>query len=167
MLIRPVEPHEYDAAGAMVEAAYRAIPGGVVPDDYAAQLRDVRRRAATAEVLVAVDDGDDGRRGDVVGCVTYVAGPDSEWAESDDADAAGMRMLAVRPDAQGRGIGPALVAACVERARRDGRARMRILSADSMTTAHRMYERLGWRRDPSSDWQVRPDVLLYGFVLDL
>ena len=39
----------------------------------------------------------------MLGGVTYVPGPASRWAEFDDADAAGIRMLAVAPDARGRG----------------------------------------------------------------
>jgi ribosomal protein S18 acetylase RimI-like enzyme len=36
-----------------------------------------------------------------------------------------------------------------------------------MTSAQRLYERLGFRRDPDHDWSPAPDILLLGYVLDL
>ena len=40
-------------------------------------------------------------------------------------------------------------------------------SAAYMTTAHRIYERLGFTRLPERDWSPRPGVDLYAFSLDL
>jgi ribosomal protein S18 acetylase RimI-like enzyme len=62
-------------------------------------------------------------------------------------------MLAVAPTAQGRGAGPLLVAECLARARAAGRRRMVIGSTEWMTTAHRIYERLGFRRVAELDQQ--------------
>jgi hypothetical protein len=36
-----------------------------------------------------------------------------------------------------------------------------------MRTAHRIYEKLGFRRDPERDWTPMPGVDLLAFVLDL
>jgi hypothetical protein len=36
-----------------------------------------------------------------------------------------------------------------------------------MTTAHRLYESLGFERTPDRDWQVMPDLLLLAYRLDL
>jgi hypothetical protein len=36
-----------------------------------------------------------------------------------------------------------------------------------MTAAHRLYQRLGFERDPDRDWRPDPQILLLGFVLDL
>jgi hypothetical protein len=33
--------------------------------------------------------------------------------------------------------------------------------------AHRLYERLGFRRDPARDWTPRPGIDLLGFELTL
>ena len=143
-------------------AAYRTLPGYHARPDYEADLRDAGHRAEVAEVLVAVDS-----TGQVQGAVTYVAGPGNEYAEWDDRDAAGFRMLAVAPAAQGRGVGEALVRACIERARGDGRGRLVLHSTPSMTTAHRLYERLGFRRAPGRDFAPVPAVPLLGFELDL
>ena len=158
MTIRPVQPSEYEAAGELVVDAYRALRGGA-ESSYDATLRDVASRARSSEVLVA----EDGER--IVGCVTFVDALGA-MSETDDPDAASIRMLAVASEARGRGIGEALVRACIERARRAGRLRMRLHSEPSMSAAQRMYERIGFRRDPEHDWTPAPGVRLLGFVLE-
>jgi ribosomal protein S18 acetylase RimI-like enzyme len=78
-----------------------------------------------------------------------------------------VRMLAVDPAAQGRGVGSALAAACVERARAEpGVKRVVLCSQEAMTTAHRVYARLGFERAPDLDWMPLPDVRLWGFRLE-
>lgn len=141
-----MRPDECAAAGELVVSVYSAIdPYGL--DDYERELRDVAGRAATAEVLVAVDDD-----GTLLGVVTYVPGPDSPSAEFTEPDGAGIRMLGVASEAQGRGIGRALVTACLDRARAAGKAQVLLHTTDWMRTAHQMYERMGFERDPSMDW---------------
>src|SRR5262249_12332449 len=96
--IRAVHPDEHDPAGRLVVAAYQALPGNHMTGGYAAELADVKRRAIEAEVLVAVDEA-------LLGCVTFVPDASSPWAEMLQADESGIRMLAVLPAAQGRGVG--------------------------------------------------------------
>jgi ribosomal protein S18 acetylase RimI-like enzyme len=99
--------------------------------------------------------------------VTYVPGQGSPLAEFDEPGAAGIRMLAVALDAQGRGVGEALTRACVERAVAAGRTAVVLHSTEWMTTAHRLYRRLGFARDPANDWEVSPGFWLRAFRLDL
>jgi ribosomal protein S18 acetylase RimI-like enzyme len=162
--VRTARPDEYAALGELTVAAYARVDPGTLVSDYDAELRDVAGRAAGAEVLVAVDD--DGT-GPVVGGVTYVPGPDSPSAEFTAHDTAGIRMLAVAADAQGRGVGEALTQACIDRARAAGRTQLVLHSTDRMTTAHRLYLRLGFERDASIDWEGEPDLWLRGFRLRL
>ena len=103
----------------------------------------------------------------VVGAVTYVPGRDNRFAEFDDPDAAGIRMLAVDPAAQRRGAGAALVAACVDRAVAAGRGRIVLHTTDEMVTARRLYGRMGFRRAPDRDWWPEPHIALLGYVLEL
>ena len=44
---------------------------------------------------------------------------------------------------------------------------MVLLSRDDMLDAHRLYERVGFRRDPDRDWEVEPGFTLRCFALDL
>jgi ribosomal protein S18 acetylase RimI-like enzyme len=55
--------------------------------------------------------------------------------------------------------------ACVERARQDGRAGVAILTRPSMAAAHRLYESIGFVRDPSRDWEFEPGQWLWSYVL--
>ena len=75
-------------------------------------------------------------------------------------------MLAVDPAGQGRGVGTALVAACLDRARAEGRRAVFLHSLPVMEGAQRIYARFGFRRVPDRDW-VFPGFLLMGFELDL
>jgi GNAT superfamily N-acetyltransferase len=164
VVVRPVRPDEYERAGDLVVAAYHALPGHVVEEDYDAEIRDVRSRVAAidTEVLVAV-----GADGSVLGGVTYVASTRSPWAEHTDPEAASFRQLAVHPEAQGRGIGRLLLLDVIERAQRAGRARIVIHSTPWRTGAHALYRAEGFERRPDLDWLPVPEVPLWGFVLAL
>ena len=162
MRVEPVTPALHGPLGELTVAAYRGLPGRPTSDGYAAMLRDVASRAGEAEVLVALDDD-----GSLLGGVTYVGDASNSWAEFEADDEAGFRMLAVSPQARGHGAGRALVEACIECARRDGKSRLSLLTTANMTSAHRLYERLGFRRAPESDMIVEDGLRLRSYVLDL
>ncbi len=151
MLIRPARPNEFAAIADMVAAAYAPIVG----DDhrYMAELRDVAKRAAAAEVLVTDD---------LSGTVTFVphGGPLAEISTPDETE---FRMLAVDPSAHGRGVGTALMRHIVDASR--GRSGIVCSSRADMTSAHRIYERLGFTRAPERDWSPMEGVDLLAFVL--
>ena len=155
-------PAVLERLGEIVVRAYEAVGALEGDDEYAPELRDVARRVREAVVFAALDAAS----AIPLGCVTYVPGPDNAWAEHLRAGEASIRMLAVDPAAQGRGVGSALVAACLDRARADGRRAVFLHSLPVMTDAQRIYERCGFRRVPERDW-VFPDFLLMGFVLEL
>ena len=161
MIVRAVRPEEHHALGALTVAAYRALLGPDMDAGYADELADVTRRAALADVLVAVDD--DGR---LVGGITYIPGPGPmAWFAGDGE--AGMRMLAVDPAVQGRGAGALLVAACIERAEAAGKSRLLLHTTEPMTVAHRLYERAGFHRDPDTDEVLDDGLVLLGYALDV
>ena len=155
IVIRQAEPDEFEAIGDVAVTAYRTID----PDlgRYELRLRDVAARSQVATVLVAMVDGR------VTGTATYVGDSASPLAESDDPDDAGLRMLAVQPDAMGSGIGTALVVEAVARARADGRRRLVLLSRSSMKAAHAIYDRLGFQRAPELD-EIAEGATLLGFA---
>jgi ribosomal protein S18 acetylase RimI-like enzyme len=155
-------PAVLERLGEIVVAAYEAIGALQGDEEYVPELRDVARRVREAVVFAALDSAD----GTPLGCVTYVPGPDNPWAEHLRDGEASIRMLAVDPAAQGRGVGTALVEACLARARADGRRAVFLHSLPVMTGAQRIYDAFGFRRVPERDW-VFPDFLLMGFVLEL
>jgi Acetyltransferases len=77
------------------------------------------------------------------------------------------RMLVVDPRARRRGVGAALVRKCVERARAAGCTTLRLSTQVEMTAAHRLYERLGFRRSPERDWGPVPGLALLTYALEL
>ncbi len=159
MIIRRAVPDDYAAVGALTEDAYEEFIDD--PEDYyRAALRDAARRDREAELWVAEDGAD------LVGTVTYCP-IGSPWRELGSDDEAEFRMLAVAPKARGHGVGEALVRHCEARATGDGATRMVLSTLDEMTSAHRIYERLGYRRSPERDWFPQPDIPLWCFVKDL
>ena len=76
-------------------------------------------------------------------------------------------MLVVDPEARGRGIGELLVTACLELARAAGKRRMVLSTDPRMTAAHRLYERMGFRRLAERDWSPMPGVDLLVYSRDL
>ncbi|GKQ39815.1 GNAT family N-acetyltransferase [Streptomyces sp. A012304] len=166
ILIRPAQPAEYTALGDLTARAYlddNLLDFGE-SDAYLLELKDVAKRAAAAEVLVAVE-GDT-----LLGGVTWVpaGGPMADIARPGEAE---MRMLAVAREARGRGAGEALVRACVDRARATPGCTGVVLSTQrTMHAAHRIYERLGFVRTPERDWNPLPeldDITLLTYELTL
>ncbi|TDW81612.1 ribosomal protein S18 acetylase RimI-like enzyme [Kribbella pratensis] len=156
--IRPAVPAEYDAVGELTVEAYSH--DGFVRGEYAMTLRAAADRAAKAELWVAADASG------LLGTVTYCP-VGSVYREIGRDDEGEFRMLGVAGRARGLGIGTALTERCISRTRELGQRRIVMSSAVYMTTAHRIYERLGFVRLPERDWSPIPGVDLYAFALDL
>ena len=159
LTIGPATPADHDRIAELTAGVY--VAEGYASPEYARELADVAGRADRADLLVA-RDGD----GTVVGSVALVLSGDfGEITRSDDE--AAFRMLVVDPSVQGRGVGQALVEACLERARAAGKRLMVLSTAPPMTSAHRLYERLGFTRLPERDWSPAPGIDLRVYALPL
>jgi GNAT superfamily N-acetyltransferase len=144
-LVRVARPEEYARVGELTIAAYKTLERDHLEDGYEQQILDVAGRAASAEVLVAVDG-----EGRVLGACTFVTDAASPWMEWTEPDETELRLLAVDALARGRGVGQALVEACIERTRALGRPMM-LHTTQFMDAAPRLYERVGFRRAPERD----------------
>ena len=166
ILIRPAEPTDYETLGDITARAYLndgLLAFGDDADWYFQELRNVAKRAAEADVLVATADDR------ILGGVTYVPspGPMAELARPGEAE---IRMLAVSHEARGQGVGQALVQACIDRASAAGSITGLVLCTQpTMHTAHRLYERCGFTRAPERDWRPVPgdDFTLLTYELTL
>jgi len=153
--IHEARPEEYDEAGEVTALAYREFvrAGDADWDSYLGRIADVASRARTSVILVAVE----GAR--VLGSATLEIG--SRIDDDDPPLAPGeahIRMLGVHPDVRGRGVARALMEACFDRARAEGRTWMTLHTTRRMRAAKRMYEEMGFERQAD---HVFPD----GFVL--
>ncbi|MGC4781423.1 GNAT family N-acetyltransferase [Micromonospora zamorensis] len=161
--VRPAEPADFPAVARLTVAAYEADGQLKGEHGYGEVLADVSSRAASGEVLVAVDEVTDA----VLGSVTFVL-PGTPFAELSGPGEAEFRMLAVDPGAQGRGVGAALAQACVARAVELGCTALVIcVRAGMADSAHRLYSRLGFVRAPEKDWAPTAGVDLLGLRLAL
>ncbi|MEV6125407.1 GNAT family N-acetyltransferase [Streptomyces violaceusniger] len=164
--IRRARDEELDGIGELTAQVY--LGDGLLDfgdsDPYLTTLRDARRRAAEAELLVAADAASD----EVLGAVAFAVygGAYAELARPGEGE---FRMLAVRAQSRRRGAAEALVRACLDRGRALGLKRIVISSQQSMTAAHRLYERLGFVRVPERDWSpiAELDLTLWAFTVEL
>ncbi|HZE38116.1 MAG TPA: GNAT family N-acetyltransferase [Stackebrandtia sp.] len=152
--IRRARESELAAIGEVSVAAYDADGQLADGNEYVHRLRDAAFRAREAELLVAVDPD----TGAAAGTVT-ICPPGSPMAEVSRVGELEFRMLAVAPAFQGRGVGRALVNACLERGRQLGCHSAVICTRGGGTgPAHRLYESLGFTRLPERDWSPRPGI---------
>jgi predicted thioesterase/ribosomal protein S18 acetylase RimI-like enzyme len=159
VVVRRATPADHDAIGELTVAAYADFTDG--PEDgYIDHLRDAARRDREAELWVAERDGE------ILGTVTLTP-EGSAWRETAQQGEGEFRMLAVSPAARRQGVGETLTQLVIDRFRELGAHAVVLSSLDEMTAAHRVYERLGFRRVPERDWSPQPGVNLIAFRLDL
>jgi len=110
-----------------------------------AEIDPWARLGITRERLVAAMTGDDGRvagleavvEGTPLGLIVFVPG----WLYGPY-----IRLLAVLPQAQGRGLGTALIDRLAEDTRKVGQANMWVCASTFNIDALAFYDRLGFRR---------------------
>jgi ribosomal protein S18 acetylase RimI-like enzyme len=158
--VRRARDAELPAVGRLTVDAYRGDGFLTADDAYVAELADAETRARKAELWVAVDGGS------VLGSVTFCL-PGTPFAELAKPNEGEFRMLGVAPSARRRGVAEALVRRCIERSRELGHDALVLCSMRQMSSAHRLYERLGFRRLPERDWSPAEGIDLWAFTLPL
>ncbi len=156
MVVRDARAAELSAAGELTVEAY----GELASERYAKILRDAPARARDARLLVCIDDDE------LLGTATFISGP-GPLREISRADETEFRMLAVAPQARGRGAGKALIGHMLELTRHLGRRRLVCSSPQGMVAAHHLYERMGFARSPERDWSPMEGVQLLVFAREL
>lgn len=155
---------ELEEAAALMVEAYQEYSSALRPgawEAYARDIADVRRRLADSRLIVALDDGK------VVGAVTYYPPRPQGTGEGWPAGWAGVRLLAVGPDARARGVGRRLMDECIARARADGAHTMGLHTTELMAVARAMYERMGFQRAPEFDFHPTPTFTVMAYHLAL
>jgi ribosomal protein S18 acetylase RimI-like enzyme len=167
VIVRDALAAEMDVVGDIRIAAYQA--GGYICEDsgYAPTLRALGADGS-GHVLVAVHgtNGLTGQGESIVGTVMLQTWPHGGQVVTGPHEAE-IRALAVRPHAQGRGVGRELLRQVMERAAGLGIARLVLCTEPEMRPAHRLYEQAGFGRLPDRDWSPAPDVTLLVYGRDL
>lgn len=71
-----------------------------------------------------------------------------------------IRMLAVTPEARGKGIADALIIECTRRAKIKGYQAIGLHTADYMESAVKLYQRIGFIRQPEFDFEPANDGII-------
>jgi putative acetyltransferase len=134
-LIRPARDQDAQDLFGLIALCFADFPGCFVdPHD---DLPDLRAPGSSFDrkggAFWVVED----ERGRICACVA-VDFPEAFTAE--------LHRLYVRPDQRRRGLGQTLVQLVEDHARGEGASRMFFWSDTRFTDAHRLYERLGYRR---------------------
>jgi ribosomal protein S18 acetylase RimI-like enzyme len=168
VLIRDAMAHEMAEVGEIRVTAYRA--GGFLTADsgYSPHLRALGTDG-NSHVLVAVTSwpAGAGQPGDtIIGTIML-----RQWPHAGEIvtspDEAEIRALAVLPEAQGAGVGSALLRAVVGRAAGAAVRHLVLYTEPEMRTAHRIYERAGFARLPGRDLSPAPEFILLAYGLRL
>jgi ribosomal protein S18 acetylase RimI-like enzyme len=162
--IRDARADELDMVASVMVAAYEEyIPPEATGDlaAYREEIRDVRSRQAHATLIVAAE----GDR--ILAAVTYFPDAGGDTHTAWPRGWASIRLLAVHPEARGRGIGRALTEECIQRARAAGARAVGLHTTVFMAVARAMYERMGFLREPRFDFSPMPGILVMAYQLTL
>jgi ribosomal protein S18 acetylase RimI-like enzyme len=163
--LRDARDEELDAIAELTLRAYGEYASRMTPAAWSALEGALANALATrepAERIVAVRDGE------LLGSVMLYpvsaraydgAVPEATWPE--------VRLLAVSPAARGQGVGEALMKECVRRADAAGADQVGLHTSESMHSAIRMYEKMGFVRVPEHDFQPEGAELVTAYRLFL
>jgi ribosomal protein S18 acetylase RimI-like enzyme len=165
LAIRDARDEDRDAVRDLTLRAYGEYAQVMEPGAWAGLSEGVRNALAStapAERIVAEHGGR------IVGSVMLFAPDANAYAgHTDPVRWPELRLLAVDPDARGLGVGRALVDECVRRARASGATDLGLHTSRSMRAAIRLYQRLGFVRDPAHDFQPAGAELVEAYRLPL
>lgn len=145
--VRLARIDELEEAGAIIAASFDSFRASLPPHIFGPYVADASDLAATSDdAAVAVIE----HAGRIVGTVTYYEDAQREgmgWPSG----YAGLRTLAVAPEAQGHGYGRKLCQWCIDRAREQQAEALALHTAEFMKSACWLYESLGFQRRPRHD----------------
>jgi len=135
------------------------------PDSWRGLSQALRDALASDQLVERIVAEDDGRL--VGSAMLYPAETDAYGALASRAGAPEIRLVAVAPEARGRGIAKALVEECIRRARAQGASEVGLHTSRSMRAAMAMYANLGFTRAPERDFQPPGAELVEAYRLRL
>ncbi|KGX84880.1 GNAT family N-acetyltransferase [Pontibacillus marinus] len=105
----------------------------------------------------------------IVGSIAlFPAKMDAYEGYVDTLDYPEIRVLAVSPDARGKGVAKALIDECIKRAKAQGYNLIGLHTGEFMSDAISLYERYGFERLPQHDFQPANDgIIVKAFRLSI
>lgn len=167
--IRKAEVSEYDQIGRLMVEVYSQLEGfpkeSEQPGYYRMLLNvgELTRNKGT-ELIVAVD-----AEKRLLGAVVFFSDMQyygSGGTATKEKNATGFRLLAVRNEARGKGIGKLLTLACINKSKEIKVKQVVIHTTKAMMTAWKMYENIGFKRSEDLDF-MQGELPVYGFRLIL
>lgn len=107
--------------------------------------------------------------GKILGSVVlFPAKTDAYNGYVEELDYPEIRMLAVTPQARGKGVATALIKECIQRSKVKGHLAVGLHTGEFMESAMQLYERLGFKRIPQLDFVPADDgIVVKAYRLDL
>src|SRR5262245_17361048 len=165
LIIRDARANEHDAVAALTLRAYREYATIMDPlawDGLESAIQAALSSDERIDRIVAEDAGQ------IVGSVLLFPAAIQAYAFSEERAASPeLRLLAVAPEARGKGVGEALVNECIRRARASGARELGLHTSRSMRSAMRLYERMGFVRAPERDFRPPGAEIVEGYRLPL
>jgi len=164
LIIRDARLDELDGVSLLLKEAYQQYENFIPPErwkPYLADIVDVRSRLGDSDLIAAERDHR------LIGCVTLYLDGSRSFPEAWPNGWAVVRLLAVHPEYRGQGIGHALMDECVRRCRRAKVTAIGLHTTEVMDIARRMYEKMGFKRFPKSDFHPAPGITVMAYHLQL
>lgn len=157
VLIREARSEELATVEALVKGAYREFRELVPEEGWQRWMESISLALNSGEGLTLVAEAD----GAIQGAVQFF--PDATRARQGrwPAGTATIRLLAVRPEARGRGLGTLLTKECLRRARDLKIPTIYLYTGRFMLSARHIYEKLGFQRAPEHDPPQPPGPIAY------
>ncbi len=163
--VRNAKPGEFAEIGRLMVTVYSQLEGFPKETEQPAYYRmlahvgELTQKEST-EILIAISP-----EGKIAGAVVYFGNMKyygSGGTATQEQNAAGFRLLAVSPDARGKGIGKLLTLECIHKARQQQLNQVIIHTTRAMQTAWDMYERIGFKRSIDLDF-MQGSLQVFGF----
>ncbi|WP_019912743.1 GNAT family N-acetyltransferase [Paenibacillus sp. HW567] len=164
IIIREAVDSDREAIAGVLLEAYGQY-SSVLPEPYWIEYRDsillsVHGTAPAARIIAEIDQ-------QIVGSVLLFLSSEEAYGRPElGIHSPIIRLLAVSPDARGRGIAALLIHEAVRRSLALGAATLNLHTSDMMASAIKLYERLGFERAFETDI-MNGTTLVKGYRLDL
>jgi len=163
--IRDIRADEYDQLGSIMVDVYSALEGFPKAEEqleYYEMLKKVGKFSENPETRVLIAHSPE--NGVLGGIIYYsdMAQYGSGGSATSERNSSGIRLLGVRSDIRGAGIGKALATRCIDLAKDSNNEQIILHTTKAMKVAWSMYDKLGFKRSGDLDF-LQGDLPVFGF----